>query len=178
MAQVSNFNLLATTQKGLEKQGISEMLEVLRLLGDEEARAWATEVKGLILGFTNIDPKEAVKKIREIIAKEPWRITYVQRFVPIEITTTTSLSAIADTALELAKKINENETFRITIEKRHTNLSSKDIIEAVAPKINRKVDLEQPDWTILIEIVGPQTGISLVKKGDIVSVMKIKRGEV
>lgn len=177
MAQVGNFNLLATTQKGLEKQGISEMLEVLRLLGDEEPNAWTTEVKGLILGFTNMNPKEAVKKIREVIIQEPWRITYIQRFVPIETTTITSLSSIADTALELSKKIGKNETFRITVEKRHTNLSSKDIIEAVAPKINRKVNLEEPDWTILIEIIGPQTGISLVKKEDVVSVVKVKRGE-
>ena len=60
------------------------------------------------------------------------------------------------------------------MEKRFTEISTKDVIEAAASKIERKVNLEKPDKILLIEIVGGLTGISLIKPEDIISVSKEK----
>jgi tRNA acetyltransferase TAN1 len=77
-------------------------------------------------------------------------------------------------ATELAATIGENETFRVTVEKRFTSLHSRDLIEAVATGIDRKVDLENPDKILLIEIVGGLTGMSLIKPSSVLAVLKEK----
>jgi len=86
----------------------------------------------------------------------------------------TELEDIERTVTELASKIDETESFRVTVEKRFTQISTKDIIETVAANVERKVDLENPDKIILIEIVGKFTGISIVKPNELFSVMKEK----
>jgi tRNA acetyltransferase TAN1 len=84
------------------------------------------------------------------------------------------LGEITEKAQNMASNIPEDDSFRITLEKRRTNLSSKEIIEAVASGIHRSVDLENPDWIILLEIVGGTTGISLVKPEMVLNVQKAK----
>ena len=69
-------------------------------------------------------------------------------------------------------KIGKNETFRATVEKRFTETPSRDIIEAAATSIGRKVNLNRPDKTLLIEVVGGLTGLSLIKTDDILAVVK------
>ncbi len=84
----------------------------------------------------------------------------------------TDLREIERTAVELASKIKENESFRVTVEKRFTDTSTKDMIEAAAASIERKVDLRNPDKIILVEVVGGLTGISIIKPEQILAVMK------
>ena len=76
--------------------------------------------------------------------------------------------------MELFKLLPEENTFRVTIEKRLTSLHSKDFIEAAASEVKRKVDLYKPDNILLIEVMGELTGISLIKPDDVLAVTKEK----
>jgi len=67
-----------------------------------------------------------------------------------------------------------SNAFRVTVEKRFTQLSTKDIVEAAAANIERNVDLNKPDKILLVEVIGGFTGISVIKPEDILSVMKEK----
>ncbi len=67
------------------------------------------------------------------------------------------------------------DTYRITVEKRHSVISTREIIDEIANKITNKVSLEKFDWMILIEILGNKTGISILKENDILSTQKLKR---
>ncbi len=60
------------------------------------------------------------------------------------------------------------------MEKRFTELHSKDIIEAAVGDIKRKVDLHNPDWIVQIEVLGALTGVSLLKPNDVLAVVKEK----
>ena len=86
----------------------------------------------------------------------------------------TDLSEIKKSTQELASKIGENQSFRVTVEKRFTEFHSKDIIEAAAGDLNRRVDLKNPDWILQIEVLGRLTGISLLKPSDVLAVVKEK----
>ena len=63
--------------------------------------------------------------------------------------------------------------YRVTVNKRATMLRTSEVVEAVASRISRKVNLKNPDWTVLVEIVGEDTGVSVVKQGDVVSIAKM-----
>jgi len=94
--------------------------------------------------------------------------------MPIEAVVATNLEEIKSKATELASNIAENETFRITLEKRFTTLPSREIIDAVAKDIKRKVDLTKPDKVLLIEVVGGLTGVSVIKTESVLSMLKEK----
>ena len=78
-------------------------------------------------------------------------------------------------ALKLAKKIKEDQTYRITIEKRNFNISKSELISKIADGISRKVSLEQYDWIVLVEILGNKTGLSVLAGKDILSIEIAKR---
>ena len=75
----------------------------------------------------------------------------------------------------MSEQIEEKESYRILIEKRNSDISSKEIITKIANRIKNQVSLDFPDKVILIEILGIVTGISIIKKSDILSLEKTKR---
>lgn len=169
-----DFNLLATTSRGNEGYASSEMHYLLKEIGDSVPTVYRTSVSGLVAVKTAFNPIEAVEKLRTILHEHPYKFRYTLRIIPIERVLTTNLSEIERIAEELSSMIDENETFRITVEKRFTDVHSKEIIEAAAAKIERKVDLKEPDKILLIEVVGRQTGMSVIKPNNILSVLKEK----
>lgn len=169
------FNLLVTTHRNMETEASSEMHALLAELGDEGSEIDYTNVSGLLTARTNLEPLEVVQKIRKMVLDEPWKLRYVLRLIPIEVVVNTDLDSIKDTALKLASRIKDNETFRVTVEKRRSDIPSTDIIEAVASVIDREVSLKEQDWIVLVEIIGKETGISVIKPDSIFSAVKVKR---
>jgi tRNA acetyltransferase TAN1 len=112
--------------------------------------------------------------MREILKERPYEFRYALRIVPIERVVPTELEEIKRVTEELAGRIGEHESFRVTVEKRFTALHSKEIIEAAASGIKRKADMNNPDCILQIEVLGALTGISLLKPSDVISVMKEK----
>jgi tRNA acetyltransferase TAN1 len=162
-----NFNLIASTFKHREEDAQDELLEILGLLGDYESESQATDISGIVLGYTKLDPFKIVKALRELVKNEPWQIRYVLRLLPIEVVVYTESENIKNAAKKLALKIQSGNTFRITVERRHTLINSSDIISTIAKEIDNKVDLENPDWVVLVQVVGRQTGISVIKPNQI-----------
>jgi tRNA acetyltransferase TAN1 len=117
-----------------------------------------------------------IENLREKLKKQPDEFRYILRVLPIEKVVFTNLEEIKNIMTELSSKISTNDKFRVTVEKRHTELSKKEIIEAVADIIESKVDLKKPDKIVLIEVLGGITGISVIRPNDIFSVNKEKKG--
>jgi len=143
-------------------------------IGDAEPRVGKTGIRGLVAAKTAFDPCNVIKRFRAILQEHPYKFRYALRILPIEKVVPTDLDEIKCAASELAANIEENETFRVTVEKRFTNLHSKDFIEAAATGTKRKVDLENPDKILLIEVVGGLTGMALIKPDDVLAVIKEK----
>jgi tRNA acetyltransferase TAN1 len=172
---ISDFNLLATTSRGNERPMCNELFYLLKeALCDAQAETSKTKIRGLIVGKTTLDPKAVIEKFRVILNERPYEFRYAQRILPIERVVHTDLEEIKKVSQEFATRIAEQETFRVTVEKRFTALHSKDIIEAATSDINRKADLENPDRILIIEVLGALTGISLLKPSDILAVVKEK----
>ena len=116
----------------------------------------------------------AIEKLHALLNERPYEFRFALRIIPIERVVPTSLEDIKQAASELAKRIGENETYRVTVEKRFTELHSAEIIEAVATDIKNKADLKNPNKILLIETLGALTGLSIVKPQEIISVQKEK----
>jgi len=168
-------NLIVTCSRNFEEEASDEISNILETLGDDKARVRNSDFSGIVVVDTLLDPFEAVGKIRARILDEPWSIRYCHRFIPIQESIKTELDAIVKAVHEHVNNIQPDDSYRITIEKRGSELSSKEIIDAVAEIIRNKVSLEEYDWNIIIEILGNITGIAVLKDQDIVSTLKLKR---
>ncbi len=169
---LKDFNLLVTTARGNEEDAASEIWYLLGEIGDRAAKVDKTGITGLIAAMTALEPFEVIGKLRAISKERPYEFRYTLRVIPVEKVVRTDLREIQCTVNELNFKIDENETFRVTVEKRFNSTPTKDIIEAAAAKIDRKVDLTHPNKIVLIEVVGGFTGVSILKPDDILSISK------
>ena len=85
------------------------------------------------------------------------------------------MTKIMENIIRLKDVIQENDSYRITIEKRNTDMSSTEIITDIAKIFPNKVSLNQPDWVVVIEILVDKTGVSILKENEIFSLDKTKR---
>jgi tRNA acetyltransferase TAN1 len=170
----SDFNLLATTSRGMENYACSELSYLLEKVGGSAPKVDKTGISGLIVAKTGSSPFDVIEKLREILHERPYEFRYTFRIIPMEKVVRTDLGEIQHAAMELSLKIKGNETFRITLEKRFTQTHTQDIIEAAAANIENEVNLKNPDKILLIEVIGGLTGLSVIKPGEILAVMKEK----
>jgi len=171
---LKEFNLLASTSRGYEKYARSELRFLFEKIGDTSPLIERTGVSGLIAVKTSIDAIEAVRRFRTLLQQSPYEFRFILRIIPIEKVVHTDLDLIQRAVAELSSKIEEDETFRVTVEKRFTTTHSREIIEKVAMNVKRKVNLTNPDKIILIEVLGGFTGVSVLKPQDILSIQKEK----
>jgi tRNA acetyltransferase TAN1 len=165
-------DLLATSDIWSASAACSELWMLLRAVGDETPSVYRTRVKGLIAAETSLEPLEAIRRIRGELRERPESFKNLLRIIPVEATIPTEIDEIVETAHGLAEKIPGDESFRVTLEKRRTKLRSREVIDAVAEKIDRKVNLGDPDWVVLVEIVGKRTGVAVVPRDGILSIQK------
>ena len=99
---------------------------------------------------------------------------YCHRFIPIR-KTATGFENIVESVREQIKIMKDTDTYRITIEKRGSEISSKELIDSIAEIIPNKVSLESYDWNVMIQIMGGITGVSILKDEEILSTLKLKR---
>jgi tRNA acetyltransferase TAN1 len=168
-------NLIITCARHLEPETEEELRGILEKFGDSDTKVSITEMSGILTAETKLEPIEVVRKIKEMLLDEPWSVRYCLRIIPIQKIIETKIEEIEKTVEEMSEQISDGETYRISIEKRNSELTSQEIISKIANKIKNKVSLEFPDKVVLIEILGNKTGISILKKTDVLSVEKTKR---
>ena len=168
-------NLIITCARHLEPETRDELNDILEDFGDSDAQISITSMSGILTAETKLDPIEIVRKIKEMVLDEPWSIRYCLRIIPIQKIIESKMEEIEEAISSMSQEILDGETYRISIEKRNSDLSSKEIITKIADRIKNKVSLEFADKIILIEVLGNKTGISILKKSDILSIEKTKR---
>lgn len=168
-------NFIVTCPRNFESEAMDEIKAILDQIKNNNSIICKTEFSGILEIQTNIDIQLVIKKVKEKIVDEPWVLRYSLRWIPIQVEVNSNIIEISKRAYDLIGIIKENDSYRITIEKRNSDISSNELIKNIASKIKNKVSLEHPDWVILIEILGKKTGISVIKPDEVISIEKQKR---
>ena len=168
-------NLIITCPRHFEEEASEEVKRILIELGDQKPKIIISSMPGILSGITTLNPIESIEKIREKILDEPWSIRYCLRIIPIQGVCKTNIKEIEDEILKKIGVIKSEDSYRITIEKRNSKVSSDEVISKIAKNISNKVSLDSPDWVILIEIIGDEAGVSVIRNNNILSVEKTKR---
>jgi len=168
-------NLIITCARNLESETKNEIRKILDELGDQEPEILNVGMRGILMVDTIIEPSKIIDLVKDKIVEEPWLIRYCLRIIPIQSITETNIDKIKQNVIKLKDSIQKNDSYRITIEKRNTSISTNEIITEVAKIIPNKVSLNKPDLIVLIEILGDKTGISILKDSELFSLDKSKR---
>ena len=168
-------NLIVTCPRNLEPEAENEIKKILNELDDQEPEIFKTDMRGILMVNTILEPLKIIDWVKNKINDEPWFFRYCLRIIPVQKTTDTDIDKIKQNVMNLKSIIQENDSYRITVEKRNSNLPSSQIINEIAKIIPNKVSLDEPDWVILVEIFGEKTCISILKNDSIFSLDKSKR---
>ena len=168
-------NLIITCARNLESETKNEIKKILDELGDQEPEILNVGMRGILMVDTIIEPSKIIDWVRNKIVEEPWLIRYCLRIIPIQSITETNIDKIKQNVIKLKDSIQKNNSYRITVEKRNTSVSTNEIITEVAKIFPNKVSLNKPDFIVLIEILGDKTGISILKDSELFSLDKSKR---
>ena len=125
---------------------------------------------GLITALTEIDAKTVIQKIQKILKENPNFFQYILKIIPIDFVCETNTKILANLIQDHHKTfINENDSFKIVLKRRkHEKIERNDLIERIAVGIHNKVDLENPDKVIRIEILGNFSGVTFLQEEDII----------
>lgn len=111
-----------------------------------------------------MDPDEAVMILKDAPT------TVVSKVIPIDLVVRTRLDIILEKVLERAnEKMNSEDSFvvRCDLRGRKYIKSKEELIEKVTEQLIDKLDVvlneKNPDWVVQIEIVGEDTGISVLE---------------
>ena len=168
-------NLIITCARSLELETKNEIKKILDELGDQEPEILNVGMRGILMVDTIIEPSKIIDWVRNKIVEEPWLIRYCLRIIPIQSITETNIDKIKQNIIKLKDSIQKNDSYRITVEKRNTSISTNEIITEVAKIFPNKVSLNKPDLIVLIEILGDKTGISILRDSELFSLDKSKR---
>ena len=159
----------------MELKAINEVSKLLDEFGDSNSSVLKTQFSGIIKIETGLKILELIEKFRDKIENEPWELRYCSRIIPIQKTCQTDLITIKQNVADLIPLIDPNETYKISIERRDSKLIRNENISNIAKLLTNHVSLERPDWEIIIQIIGNETGVSILPSNSILSVSKLKR---
>ena len=168
-------SLIITCPRNFEEKAGKEISEFIKEIDGADPEICSTNLSGIFIIHSDIDPIELVEKFRRKINDEPWSIRFCSRLIPIQNFVESELDIIKQNISKLLNVINPDDTFRITVENRNSPISTSNIISEIGEIIPNNVSLEKPDWEVLVEILSDKTGIAVLPKNSILSVQKIKR---
>lgn len=163
-------DLIATCARHLERDACEELASLLGACGDADASARPSGISGVIVARSSLGPDAAIAALRARLASEPWEFRYVMRVIPVHETAVARAGEIAAVASRLAARIPEGDTYRITLKRRNSGEPRDAIIAQVAGAIPRRVSLGSPDWDVLVEVLGPEAGVSVVRPDGVLRV--------
>ncbi len=169
-------SFLISSQRTFERDALSEAFYVLSDIYSYTVQPLKSRVPGLsILALQDktLNPIEVIEKFREYISEKGPLIACL-KIVPLETLIKTNLPTIVTYAKEGAQaKIQPTNSWKISVNKRQTNLGTMQVIEKVAEEIDwGTVNLKDPDFEIRIEIIRDLTGISVMRPDTEISMVK------
>lgn len=154
--------LVITCPHGKEQRAIEEVMNIL-LPKDINAQCVQSKYPGVLLVYTKLEPKQAAL----ILRGNPTSVIF--KIVPCEVCVETSLNNIVDAAIELARKYDvTGKRFYVDCTRRGRRVESSLTVEkyvgyALTRNLNCKVDMENPDFIVKVEIVDEIACIAIMK---------------
>ncbi len=156
--------LLISSARTLERNASSELYYLFsEILEYEDVKVSpVTEISGLSLARLTKDPIHALEEAKSIIENDASVLRYVLKIVPIQYRISTSFNDFEVASEAFSSQIKTDDTWKINLRRRHTTIPRNEIITSIASKITHgKVLLDNPDYYLIVEVLGKWTYLAL-----------------
>ena len=169
---MNNFNLLVSTSRFNEVNATAEMWFTLLTCGDKYPIISRIQYPGLITAATHIDNREVIRKIKILLEKDSDFFQFILKIVPIDYVCETKLNMIKNFVEKYySLYFNTEDSFKIELKRRKNKVIERNtFIEVIAKIFNNKVDLNNPDKILRVELLGNISGISFLTPNDTIIV--------
>lgn len=149
----------------------NEIMRLLKRFGDEQPEVEKSQVWGVSIVHSGLDNREVIARCHQLFQEEPQAFEWAIKWVPVDWWCTTDLEAMKQVIEERIKdQIPDEQTWGMKVNKRRwQKYHTREIIEYLATGISQRVNLDNPDKLIWVDIVGKKTAISLLQAKDIFS---------
>lgn len=116
------------------------------------------------------DAKKAVKQIASLAAKQVEKVMHTSHWVPVDKWCKATVEDMQKNIKDFAKGIKSSEKWRMDLKVRHVKEKPDELklILKLTESIDKpKVDLQNPDKIIKVEIIGNKAGLALLNKDEI-----------
>lgn len=162
--------LIGSCARTQERNASSELYYLLtELLGYQNVDISPdSAISGLFIARFEEDPIKTLQRIEEELEKDRAVLQYTLKLVPTQYRVATTLEDMREITKKITPKIKDDDSWRVTLRRRHSQLSRNEIITAVASEVNvGKVMLDNPRHYIVVEILGKWTYLSLSPQAEL-----------
>lgn len=171
---MADANLLVTFDPVHEE---SARKEIESLLAEVKQEGKIIKIEKGLAQLKAKDARKVVASMLKIAKKDIEKFKYTFNWWPVDKWCKAEIKDMQKVIAELQKGIKKDEKWKMELAKRETTKEyPKDLIIQLTDVVDKpKVDLENPEKIIKVEIIGDKAAISLVTKEEILSVAKLKK---
>ncbi len=168
------FNILLSCSRFREVESCQE----LHRLVEEDSKLcelnWCktTGISSLVVAQVDCDCHDFVQRLTQVVKNMPWSVRELLKIQPIDLVVESSLEAIRAGTQQLAQRMPKDAKFRVNLHRRDTDLARKTLLREVATQFPGEVDLEDFEWICAVEILGPITGLALIREEEILTMRR------
>ena len=166
--------ILVGCDSAKERDGMSELYHVLvKFLKEEPIEIFELPIRGLFLVALKKSPTEVTQQISKIVSEKKFSFISCRKLTPLNDLIKSSLNELNKLIPNEITKIPREAKWRITVNRRHASIKRNEIIELIASHSSApkgKVDLENPDWEIVVEVFGGWLGFGVYPSKSIIAI--------
>lgn len=158
-------NLLVThelSHAGSAKEEVEKALKAVK----QKAKFLKSDVEG-VFKLRVGNAKKVVKSLSKLRSKKGM-FEHTFYWVPIEKWAAANIKTMQKEIKKLQKGIKKTEKWKMDLHKRHFDMNSTELIIKLTEVVDKpKVDLENPEKIIEVQIMGKKAGLALLGKDEI-----------
>jgi tRNA(Ser,Leu) C12 N-acetylase TAN1 len=165
------FNALLSCRRFREIETCQELHRLFEDHATLGALEWCklTGISGLTVARVSGDPHQFIAQLATVVKQIPWTIEQLLKAEPIDVVVETNAEAIRTASQKLAQRMPKKAKFRVNLNRRIAKVDRDKIIREVATQFPGKVDLDDYEWICAVEVLGPVTGLALLRKEEILT---------
>lgn len=161
-------NLLVThdaSHAGSAKEEVEKALKAIK----QKAKFLKSDIEG-VFKLRVANARKIVKSLGKLKSKKGM-FEHTAYWVPIDKWVAANIKAMQKEIKKLQKGIKKTEKWKMDMHKRHFDMGSTEMIIKLTEAVDKpKVDLENPQKIIEVQVMGKKAGLALLSKDEIFSV--------
>jgi len=161
-------NLLVThdpSHAGSAKDEVEKALKAIK----QKAKFLKSDTEG-VFKLRVANARKIVKSLSKLKSKKGM-FEHTAYWVPIDKWVAANIKALQKEIKKLQKGIKKNEKWKMDLHKRHFDMGSTEMIMNLTEVVDKpKVDLDNPQKILEVQVMGKKAGLALLNKDEILSV--------